>query len=178
MTEHENYPTAVENLQRYLRQLSFEEGEDIFTPPLDGVFEADTERSLRDFQRSRGIAETGSADRQTWELLYAAYRASLAGKTPPRSLDIFPRFPSGYRMRVGTRSFAVLVLQYMLGELHAIYGEMADVAQTGVYDEATARAVREFQRANRIPQTGEVDLLTWNLLADQYNLLFTQENVE
>lgn len=177
MTEHQNYPIAVENLQRYLRQLSFGE-EQIFTPPVDGIFEADTERSLRDFQRSRGIDETGRADRQTWELLYAAYRASLAEKTPPRAIDIFPRFPSTYRMRTGTRSFAVLVLQYMLGELHALYGNMADVTQSGVFDEATARAVREFQRANRLPQTGEVDLLTWNLLADQYNLLFTQENAE
>ena len=177
MTEHQNYPIAVENLQRYLRQLSFGE-EQIFAPPVDGIFSSDTERSLRDFQRSRGIEETGRADRETWERLYAAYRASLAERTPPRAVDIFPRFPSGYRMRAGTRSSAVLVLQYMLGELHALYGEMADVTQSGVFDAPTARAVTEFQRVNRLPITGEVDLLTWNLLTDQYNLLFIQENAE
>lgn len=177
MTDHQNYPSAVRNLQRYLRQLSYED-ESITAPPIDGIFERDTEQALRDFQRTQGIEQTGSADERTWELLYAAYRASLANKNLPQSVDIFPRMPMGYRMRLGSRGFTVTVLQYILQELEALYGGMRDVTQSGVYDPATEAAVREFQRVNRLPVTGEVDLLTWNLLADQYNLIFGEENRE
>ena len=177
MTDHQNYSSAVRNLQRYLRQLSYDDT-GITAPPVDGIFESDTEQSLRDFQRTQGLAQTGTADALTWELLYAAYRASLANRTLPQSLDIFPRMPMGYRMRSGSCGFTVTALQYILQELEALYGGMRDVTLSGRYDRATEDAVREFQRVNRLPVTGEVDLLTWNLLADQHNLLFGEENRE
>jgi len=81
-------------------------------------------------------------------------------------------------MRSGSRGFTVTALQYILQELEALYGGMRDVTLSGTYDRATEDAVREFQRVNRLPETGEVDLLTWNLLADQHNLLFGEENRE
>ncbi len=177
MTKHANYPTAVRNLQAYLRQLSHA-GEDITMPPLDSIFESNTEQALRDFQRTRGLEETGVADLETWELLYAAYRASLAERTIPQSVDLFPRFPLGFRLRMGARSFTVSALQYMLSELEALYGGMEQISISGIYDTATADAVGEFQRVNLLPVTNEVDLLTWNLIADQHNLLFGQEERE
>ena len=177
MTDHQNNSIAVRNLQRYLRQLSYD-GIGIATPPVDGIFGSDTERSLRDFQRTQGLAQTGTADALTWELLYAAYRASLANRALPQSLDVFPRMPEGNRLRMGSSGFTVTALQYILQELEALYGGMRDVTLSGRYDRATEDAVREFQRVNRLPVTGEVDLLTWNLLADQHNLLFGAENRE
>ena len=45
---------------------------------------------------------------------------------------------------------------------------------SGIYDEPTAAAIRGFQDQNRLPITGTVDLLTWNSLTDQYNLIFEQ----
>ena len=60
----------------------------------------------------------------------------------------------------------------MLRELQHSHRELADVAQTGVYDEQTANAVRTLQTASLLPVTGAVDLLTWNTIADAYNDLF------
>ncbi len=173
MTEHPNYAPSVENLQRYLRQLSYGD-ERITSPPVDGVFASQTEQSLRDFQRSRGIAETGRANKDTWDLLYTAYRASLAENSPPRPMDVFPRTPPKYRLKQGVRSYVVTAVQYMLQELQVIYGGLGGVRASGEYDAATADAIRSFQAQNRLTVTGEVDLLTWNLLADQYNLIFGQ----
>jgi len=62
MNDHPNQAPAVENLQRYLRQLSYDQPE-IPAPPIDGIFESQTEEALRQFQRSRGLPVTGSADR-------------------------------------------------------------------------------------------------------------------
>ena len=82
MTNHQNYPAAVTNLQRYLRQLSYDEAS-IPPPPVDGIFEDATVAALREFQRLRGFPVTGQADQETWDRLYADYRASLAKNSPP-----------------------------------------------------------------------------------------------
>ncbi len=159
----------VENLQRYLRQLAFFE-EGITMPPVDGIFESNTEKAVRDFQSLRSLPVTGNADRETWELLYAAYRSSLADQAPPRAVDIFPLRAEGRPWRRGREGFEVAVLQYMLMELSRIYNGLDAVTVNGLYDLPTEEAVRIFQEKNFIPSTGEVDLLTWNSLTDQYNL--------
>ncbi|MBQ2735091.1 MAG: peptidoglycan-binding protein [Clostridia bacterium] len=173
MTDHQNFSTAVENLQRYLRQISYEEPS---IPPLsiDGIFEARTEAALREFQRLRGLSITGSADRETWDRLYRDYRASLASNSPPRAILIFPPSPTGYVLSPGSIGFPVEAIQRMLLELQHHDKELENVAQTGVYDEQTQAAIQSFQKKNALPIDNGVGVLTWNTLADQYNALFSR----
>lgn len=176
MNEHENQAVATENLQRYLRQLSFWEA--ITPPPIDGIFDDATERSLSDYQRVRGLPVTGMADQETWERLYADYRASLARHSPPRQISVFYLEPEGYVIGEGSVGFAVYALQYMLSELRHSYIGLENVTPTGVYDQATADAVRLFQRESRLPDEGGVGMMTWNELADRYNTLFASTRDE
>ena len=168
MNHHPNHAAATMDLQRYLRQLSFAEPS-IPPPPVDGIFDTRTTDSLRAFQRLKGLAATGIADADTWELLYADYRASLAANTPARPIAVFA---AGDLLQAGSIGFAVTALQYMLRELQHSHSALAEVAQTGIYDEQTANAVRILQKSALLPMTGKVDLLTWNAIADAYNLLF------
>ena len=46
----------------------------------------------------------------------------------------------------------------------------ARVATDLVVDDATARAVRAFQIANGLGVTGRVDRITWNRMAEQYDM--------
>ena len=108
----QNEQEAIRNLQRYLRQLYF--SENLPETPVDGVFDSATEASLRAFQRSRGLPETGIADQRTWELLFNAYRAALTLATLPISVDLFPIYPRGSVLSVGSQGFAVMTLQYLL----------------------------------------------------------------
>ena len=172
MNNHPNHPPAVANLQRYLRQLSYDEPT-IPPPPVDGIFESQTGAALREFQRLRGFPVTGSADRETWDRLYADYRASLAQNSPPRPILIFDLDPAGYVMRPGTESFAVATLRYMLRELQHDYIGLSDLSDGSLYDDDTANAVRKFQEQNTLPVTGETDKDTWNAIADRYNMLFS-----
>ena len=174
MPQYENETQAIENLQRYLRQLSYSDPA-ITPPPIDGIYDEDTRRALGDFQRTRGTPETGIADRETWDLLYDAYRASLAASTPPRAVSFFPIGEDFTLLREDGISFPTAVLQYMLRELSARYGGLEDVTVTGLYDPATVRAVREFPTRNRLPATGSVDLATWNAVTDQHNILLYGE---
>lgn len=177
MVDHPNHSQAVENLQRYLRQLSYWE-ETLPAPPVDGIFESRTEEALRAYQQSRGLRVTGSADFETWERLYADYRASLAMHSPPRWVSVFYLEPEGDRIGEGRVGFAVSVLQHMLSELRHSYTALEQVSVTGVYDPQTAEAVRAFQKANRLPDEGGVGLMTWNAIADQYNTLFATRTDE
>lgn len=177
MNQHPNFAPATANLQRYLRQLSYDE-ETLPPPPVDGIFDTRTAEALQEFQRLRGLPVTGTADFETWERLYTDYRGSLAINSPPRPVSVFPLEPPSYVLTPNNRSFTVLALQYMLLELHQNYLPLSSVELTGVYDEQTEKAVRDFQRANGLHEDGVVGLLTWNEIADQYNVLFSRQGVE
>ena len=170
MTQPDSYADATRNLQRYLRQLSFSDAR-IPAPPVDGIFEEDTRRALTAFQQTQGLPETGVGDPETFEALFLAYRSSLAENAPPREIAVFPRSPKGYTLSSGNHGFAVVVLQFILRELERLYPELSAVEVNGVYDPTTESAVRLFQSRNALPESGRVDLLTWNALADRHNLL-------
>ena len=170
MPRYENEAEAILNLQRYLRQLSYHHPE-ITTPPIDGIFERDTERALREFQAMRGLPVTGRADRRTWDELYAMYRASIAENEPPRTVAILPFVAGEILLQNGDEGFTINVLQYMLRELGESLTELEEVEITGIFDENTARAVRLFRAQNGLPDGEAVDLITWNTLVDRFNRL-------
>ena len=106
MPQQDNQSQAIRNLQTYLRQLSYFDPS-IPPPPVDGIFESDTERALRAFQTSRGLTPTGVADQPVWELLYATYRASLAEQASALPMMIFPDLPRNQEYGPGSRGFVV-----------------------------------------------------------------------
>ena len=169
--DHPNYRTAVTNLQTYLRQLSYTEPS-IPAPPIDGVFGDITQDALIAFQAQNGLRVTGVADEETWNLLYEEYLLSIQRYSPPKKISAFPRQPNGYELDIGTQSFAVLSLQYMLGEIVQLYDEVSSVEMTGRYDQATANSVKAFQKKNLLPETGRVDKMTWDYIVDSYEITF------
>ena len=160
---------AIRNIQTYLRRLSYLD-DDAIDPPIDGTFDERTENALRQFQRNNDLAVTGVADRTTWDYLYAQYLLELERTALPDPIIPFPSYPTDYTVSMGEKSFLVSIIQYMLKELSAIYDVFDDVGISGEYDVATKDAITEFQRANMIDVTGEVNKKTWNLLSRIYNL--------
>lgn len=177
MPKHETEAQAIQNLQTYLRQLSYHD-QSIKAPPVDGIFDKDTEQSLKDFQASRGLLQTGVADQALWELLYATYRASIAEHSPPTRMEIFPLLPTDAKFRLDDRGFVIAALQWMLQELESKFGFLNSVNVTGIYDESTEAAVREFQKQNGLPPNGILNRMTWNEITDQYNVLFSGFPIE
>lgn len=168
MTKHSTYNIAVANLQRYLRQLSYTNAE-ISSPPIDGIFEDKTRRSLTEFQKLYGLPQSGVADKASWDKLYLEYLRSLALYSPPLSLNIFPRVPDGYSVTLGDEFFLVSVIQFLLNELRIIYDSFIPLLVSGIYDETTAENIRIFQRKNKINETGTVNKETWDALVEAWN---------
>lgn len=162
---------AIMQIQTYLRHLSFNHS-DIPPTPLDGIWDRETREAVVAFQVANDLAPTGVVDRETWDKLKAEYDKSVALNSPPVRLDLFPRQPKGYSLKIGEKSFLAVAVQHMIDELEKIY-LFPTLSSSGAYDEVTAANIREFQARNRIPVTGEVDRETWDALAVQFNLLDT-----
>lgn len=168
MAEPITKSTAVRNLQRYLRRLSFEEN-DILAVPIDGIFASRTEEAVSEFQRMRKLPVTGRVDKVTWDLLFAEYERLRKEIDRRKFPEFFPQTPPRYQTTAGEKSAFIRLLQWMLHELGVAYDTLSPPELTGRMDDATSRSVSEFQRIHGLPQTGQVNRNTWNRLSEEYN---------
>lgn len=159
--------TAIRNLQKYLRQLEYEEGK--ASVPLDGIFDSATEEALVAFQIKNGLEATGIADRETWDALYESYLRSLRSFSPPMEFSPFPRVPDGYELSIGDVSFAVSAVQFLLNEISAIFDGLSPITESGRFDSDTEKNIRIFQEGIGLDVTGRVDKSTWDRLVQIYN---------
>lgn len=169
-----NEEQAITNLQRYLRQLSYFD-EDIPPIVINGEWNDETQNALTVFQRKNRLSPTGTADEQTWNLLFSQYQNSLEENSPPSSVPFFPRQPAGESLGIGDVGFVVSVIQYMLNELSLLYDGLDNMEINGNFDAATEAAVTEFQKRNLFPQTGRVDKRTWDRLVRSFELASTSQ---
>ena len=85
------------------------------------------------------------------------------------SPSFFPLSPYGYEAELGEKSAFVAIAQIMLRELRVIFDEIPDLIIDGIFGEATAEAVRAFQRASLLDVTGRIDLESYNRLARAFH---------
>ena len=161
-----NYSDAVLNLQKYLRRISYSDPR-IPRVATDGIYGSDTARAVGEFQRIASLPVTEIADRRTFDAIYSEYKRLTGGDTGELILAIPKR---NYLLSRDDRSSMVSLLQILLGEISPIYDSSLTLSPTGIFDEATERAVRAMQRAFGLEETGRTDPLFWQYLAEAYSL--------
>lgn len=156
----------IRELQENLRIISRIEGNIPLINP-DGKYGRETAEAVKEFQACHKMKPTGVTDLETWNAIREAASEDIASLSEGEA--IFP-FPSpSYVTCPGEKSPIVYIIQIILGEISPVYDGFENVAVTGVYDGETTRFVRLFQRLNRLPETGNVDRITWDALAQSYN---------
>lgn len=163
-----NQPEAVRNLQTYLRRLSLDDPR-LPAVPIDGIFDTVTAEAVRIFQEIYALPITGRVDLETWERILKEYRRALVQSDRTPVLHLFPTIPPNYVLRIGEESITVSFLQLLLRELSLVYETLEAEEISGRYGEVTASNVRQFQKRALLPETGEVDLITWNRILRDYN---------
>ncbi len=143
----------------------------------DGIMGTETKRALALFQLIRQLPVTGEADGETEGALAASGERARELFAPVEGLRAFGEDTYRDRLSPGETATVITVLQVMLDALAQIYDYMPP-GISGRYDSLTEAAVREFQRANLLPVTGEVDKITWNRLAVQTNDLLGRDPKE
>lgn len=164
----QNTPTAnIRELQQMLRRLA-QEGAEITLLTPDGIYGPETRRAIEEFQSLYGLPVTGEADSATWNRLVKILRDIQHNCSVPLPIMALP----AEFMDLGPddEEDAVYFIQLMLNTLAKQFGNLPTVAVNGKYDNELQQAVKQFQKAASLPQSGTVDRNTWNRMTSLYNI--------
>ncbi len=159
---------AIENLQRYLREISYYDY-DLPAVPIDGIYGEVTRGAVVVFQRKYGLSPNGIVDKKTWDAVYKLYKSYKRDYAAPGGIFPYPNERPGFKIEKDEESDLVMLIQIMMNTLKLGYDDLGDFELTGILDEASMYAIKQIQRHNYLPQTGLVDQSTWNALASNYN---------
>ncbi len=135
---------------------------------ITGEFDAQTEASVRSFQRVYGLPVTGIVDEATWNDIYRAY-AGIAASIPVEDAEWIPLLYPGFVLQEGMTSEYVRVLQQYLTYIHRTIPSIPEVRDTGYFGPITKSAVIAFQRYAGFTPNGAVGAVTWDGIAGLYS---------
>ena len=138
--------------------------------PVDGIFGARTEEALLAFQRIFDLDPDGVVGPATWYALVRLYTAvtSLSELRSQGQRFYTIAWNQGQPIAPGDRGIRVEHLQYMIRVLAAYIPGIPSIQVDGIYGSATRSAVLAAQGYFGLPQTGTVDLATWDEIYDQF----------
>lgn len=132
---------------------------------ITGDYNAETAASVRSFQQTYGLPQTGVADRRTWNDIYRAYAGILASEPVQECVRLFPNEV----LREGVSSPNVRYLQQYLTFIAQYDPNIQPVADTGYFGPLTRAAVQAFQREYGLTPNGQVGVVTWDAITGVYS---------
>ena len=157
----------VRSLQQMLRTIHEADSRHVRLIP-DGIYGRKTMEAVSTFQRLHGLSITGVADQATWEAIAAAYEPARIQVDHAQPVEII--LNAGEVLARGAESPYLFLAQSMLLVLARQYGSVTEPSHSGILDEATAQSLASFQSLAELPQTGELDKITWQRLALHFPL--------
>ena len=131
---------------------------------ITGEYDTETVASVRSFQQTFGLPQTGIMDRKTWNDLYAAYAGILASQPEEACARLYPN----QVLREGVTSENVRILQQYLTYLSQIDPAIPAVSDTGYFGPLTKASVQAFQKEYGLNVTGVVGVVTWDAISGVY----------
>lgn len=139
--------------------------------PVDGTFGAQTEESIKRFQRIFNLTPDGIVGQATWYKLVFLYvgvtnLSELVSEGQPYTQIQSPA--SGVTLQEGSGGISVSALQYFISIIGQFNSDVPALAIDGIFGPKTAAAVRAIQSRFGLPVTGTVDQATWQRIYDEY----------
>lgn len=140
-------------------------------PDTDGFFGIETENAVKEFQSIFDLDVDGIVGKATWYRIQQIY----AGVKRLNELNsegvLFDEIPSQFpeSLSLGADGIGVSYIQYMLNYVAQYDPAIESVDLSGRFDEQTETAVKAFQTAYGLPDTGVVNDRTYARLFDVYN---------
>ena len=137
--------------------------------PVDGIFGAQTEDAVRQFQTIFSLNPDGIVGRATWYQIIRIYVAvQRLAELQSQGQQAYAIGPYPEDLSLGDTGDPIRLLQYILNVLQEFNPYIPAVSQTGVYDIQTRNAVQAFQQNQGIPATGAVNAQTWDALYEAF----------
>ncbi|MGD9568321.1 MAG: peptidoglycan-binding protein [Sedimentibacter sp.] len=127
-----------------------------------GTCDSQTLNAVKEFQRIFDLPITGKVDYATWKTLIIEHKNSAYNINMPSNVCCFPANSKEYKK--GDNDNVIYILQIILKNYHNKYKNYADVQLTGIFDEQTETALKQFQKCSNLPVTGILDRQSWNTL--------------
>jgi len=140
-------------------------------PTVDGIFGRRTEAAVRKFQEVFGLSADGIVGAATWNAMVRLYTAvtRLAELRSQGQQFYAINWNPPNALQVGSTGEKVRQLQYMLAILAEYISSIPTVAIDGIYGRNTRASVLAVQRRFGLPETGVVDVMTWDFIYDQFS---------
>lgn len=155
----------VSEVQTYLRNIYYSHNQ---LPPvvITGVYDEQTKKAVKEFQKLTGLPETGKVDLKTWNVLVRENEihektAEMPYKVPCRANDL-GTITEGYTGDI------VYMIKVMLNNFCRKYKNYNKLQVNDNCDKETVEAIKQFQKASMLPVTGVVDKVTWNTMVSIY----------
>ena len=149
----------------------------VIAPTTDGDFGPSTTASVKSFQRTFGLSETGIVDEATWNSIQGTYYEILSRFPYEFSDGLILPFP-GRVLRIGVDGNDVRALQEYLNFISNTYTEIPKVTVDGSYGPSTANAVNKFVEIFNLPDNnGRVNAQVWNAIISIYDDLYAGNTV-
>lgn len=146
---------------------------------VNGIYNEQTVNTVREFQRLFILPITGVTDRATWYRISQIYSSvkrlaeiTSEGQRASYNQQLYPGAP----LQISSRGSEVQEIQFYLQRISRFNPLVESPALDGIFGSDTARAVRSFQNAYGLEQTGIVDEAVWNRIVEVYN--GTLDNVQ
>lgn len=146
---------------------------------VNSVYDTSTVNTVREFQRLFVLPVTGVTDRATWYRISQIYSSvkrlgelTSEGQRAVYNQQLYPGTP----ISVNSRGSEVQEIQFYLQRIAKFNPMVESPDLDGIFGRSTERAVRSFQKAYGLNQTGIIDEADWNTLIQVYN--GTLDNVD
>ncbi len=127
-----------------------------------GTYDAQTQRAVSEFQKNLNLPVTGTVNFMTWSAIMAEHKKTIQNKKEPSNVCCYPSNINEFK--IGDKGNLIYILQILLKNHNRKYKNYLDVQLTGLFDEQTEAALKEFQKYSKLPVTGILDKQTWNTI--------------
>lgn len=139
-------------------------------PDLNGIYDRETEESVRAFQKIFNLTVDGVVGKATWykikQIFAAVKRLSELTGEGLTIAEVERKYTE--EMRMGSEGPDVESVQYYLAFLGYFYPQLPPINITGFFNEETRDAVFTFQSVYGLPVTGVVDANTFYTIEREY----------
>ncbi len=144
---------------------------DDYIPPanLTGIYDAQTKDAVTAFQEEYNLPVTGTANGETWDMIYRAFipiYADIFGSQALFPVSTTPFDGTDYSLRSSGEDVRILQ-EYINCIFEHEYG-MRPIGITGIFGRQTQQAVMRYQRENHLPVTGVVNQNTYCCIETSY----------
>jgi peptidoglycan hydrolase-like protein with peptidoglycan-binding domain len=162
--------TDVRQIQVRLNRISANYPSIPKIPSVDGIFSYSTENAVLAFQEAFGLAADGIVGKATWYKIQMIYNSvkrlaelNSEGISPEDVTTLPYELPS-----FGDTGIAVRNVQYYLNYLSQFYSTIPPTSIDGIFGEQTRNAITSAQKTFGLPESGVLDITTFEAIYDAY----------